>query len=520
METWQFTNQNSDPKHVEATIAYGSVKTKIKINSENYTPAPKPDFEIITKIPPPNSVDGSTESSVMYQLKANGVLIPDAQVRVSMSTGSTTGIGSQIYLNNMGGGYYKGNLSWPDTTDTFTVEVKAIKDGINTSIITHNVAVAKKIVADYFYASRDTPDYSVKVNERGSQRFCVNAYTSIGELDKVVWIYQFDESGTGYTLLDDNDPFDSHETTSGRECETVTFDQVGENQIVKAQVHRTGSSDSFRDVIWRPDVESSAIPIVNIQSPTMPTDGTNILLAVGEEPYFYVTIQDSDDDTRNLEWRLDGVLIDTDRVGGGAPDENATESLRHAFVDAGIHELEAIAIDNKNNQDSVKWTVQVGQDDPDNDAPTGAIKNPDGLENVDIFRVGYAYDFEWECYDQDGNLAVIERFVDGTQDFGRVPRSEDDHVYVDDRVGGYSDKFGHGPREIYFHEEIEYELGVLCKDENGAESTTTRIINVQAADEGSGHVPKIVRLFPQANQTFYIDVGDEVNLELTVTDED
>ena len=466
-------------------VFYYAGRTKTITFNKKTTDTITDDSELqVIKSSIPSSVTGGSITTIDFSITDGTNNITGATISAKLKNGSDTI--DIFYGTELSNGNYELDIEWPNSDTTLSLEIGVSKITFDPVATNHTITISKYVEDSGLLAWReDNVPYSDRIDVNNQVKFCVNAYTSVSQLDRVEW-YLNDS-------LYDTDNFESDEINSGDECEYIEFSTVGENQKVVAKVFR--DDGVFEEEKWYRDVDSSDIPAVTIVSPEMTTD--KLIYPVSSDIDFNVNVADTDDDTKVLYWYINDVLYETDKVGGGNPISG--EHFDYTFVEVGEYIVVAKAVDEKGNTHQTQWNLKIGTSTPGNDAPTGEVNYPYELGVNGKLRVGYFYDFKYNCYDVDGNLAYGEVKLDGSTAWGSN--------YYEDNLNPYGEDVG--TSDMTFTTAEEHTISLLCRDGDGAESTTNLIVNVESADEGSlNNAPEFLSIQPEEGKTFYVTTSD------------
>ncbi|XPV75368.1 MAG: Ig-like domain-containing protein [Desulfovibrio sp.] len=444
--------------------------------------------------------------NVKTRISADGAVVKDAVVRWSITKDGVRVKGGR--MAHTGSGEYEVDIRWPNLDGLCNFVVSATKD--------NSVEKASQVIRFYppdpDYGPqliRKNPDRTIETNGGEPIDFKVVAKTVYDTLDKVEWLYD--------GVLHKTDDLEYHQRYEAVSEYTVTPAKRDSDYrtSVRAKVYREdGEVDSL---FWSINVVSNEKPIV---SKIAPNSAEKIIIPLGlaGRTTFIVDVSDADDDTRELLWYVNGKMIDDDVVGGGDP--KSQESFTHIFSEGGEYVVEAIATDERGNRSQCKWDVHAGIKLEGNTAPEGTIQPPDGLNWGSTFRVGYRYDFDYDCIDMDGNLAYAAVYLDGKQEWCPWYTSSSDPLwpYVDERMQGYEDS----PNiyDIVFTEPGQHEIKLFIRDGSDATTTITKVVNVEGADAGSSTAPTIVFEYPENTNSFTVQSGSDLEFEFGFKDPD
>jgi len=496
-------------KEAVAIFTYRGAGTAVKVTRKDNPPPPPvedPDQLNILSVHAPDSITGNTSSRVSAVVEVDNYTIDDASVQYELWSRGEKIITGNLYES---GGVYQNQVQWPNVSLSGNLKVIATRSG-DLSDISYNSISIKKTVEDTGPRTwKDRPTSYPSVNVRSNYKFIVESYTYHDELERVRWYLTKGEGQPREFVAESH--FGSNESKRGKEGESITFDTVGENQLLEAVTLRKDGRSAT--VHWYVDVKPSDAPVLTIIDPPLPDDGGQLILPLGQQTYFRVSLFDQDDDTRHVFWFLNGEQIEDDKTGGGNPSQE--EYVKVNLTEVGDYTLLARATDNKGNSSEVDWLIHAGTTTPGNSQPDADIEYPDGLEEGGVLRVGYRYDFDFVGYDIDSNLAYGEVWLNGEQNWSAGCNQT---CYYDDRMHGDRDKASIS--DVIFNQSGENTLLFLVRDTDGAEVIVEKIFDVKEADQGSSVAPSFGRLMPAAGSPFYLPENGEIEFHITAVDPD
>lgn len=479
------------------TFIFATHVAQTKVIREGYVPPdPEVDLEINSMDPPSNPV-ALTKDHVTVTVTADGAPAGNAGVRWEITRdGVISACGKMV---SEGNGDYGADITWPNLDGLCNFVVHAGQGGS----LAHRSRVIRFYPPNPDYGPRlvrKYPSRNMEINGGAPIDFRVLAKTDYDTLDRVEWAFD------GLVIPGETDYFGASESQQGVAEFTITPAKQLEDYrtSVRATVYRhDGERDS---VFWSLNVMSNEKPVL---TKVLPNTDDKIVTALGLDGRleFIARVSDQDDDTRELTWLINGEYYDDDTVGGGDP--SSDESVDIIFSDVGDYVVEAYVKDRKGNSASVTWNVHAGVMLQGNTPPEGVIEAPDGLNWDAQFRVGYQYDFDFECTDVDGNLAFAEVFVDGKQEWCPWFDNPDTPLwpYQDTKLNGNSDKAS--IYDIVFTEPGVHEIRLLVRDGNGEETVVSQNITVAEADAGSNQRPFFAKLYPNPGKIY--SIGQETD---------
>ena len=497
----------STPETAKLILQRGLKTAVVEVNQPGYVPTdPAVDYDLDLSDVPRNPITYTT-SNVRVTVTAGGVAATDASVlwRIT-SDGVSIRNGSMVHT---GGGVYEADIRWPDAKGLCNFVVSATK-GSDTnrasqviSFYPPNPDYGPTLVRKY-------PDRDIETNGDKRLDFKVVARTEYSTLERIEWYYD------GMLVSDQTKTFHHSERYEGAAEFNITpaRQTYDYRTSVRAKVYR--EDGEYETMFWSINVLSNEKPVVTKVEPNT-SEVIVVPLGAAGRTTFTANVSDLDDDSRELLWFVNGERVDDDSVGGGNP--SSDESHDHIFSEVGDYVVEAYVMDKRGNVGTASWNVHAGVQIEGNTPPDGLIEPPNGLTWDATFREGYRYDFDFVCTDVDGNLAYAAVFIDDEQNWcSWYDGSDPMRPYTDDALQGYSDKAN--IYDIVFMEPGEHELKLFIRDGSGAENTISKTITVGEADEGSSVAPVILKQYPSAFSSLYVQSGGDIDFEFLFKDPD
>lgn len=405
-----------------------------------------------------------------------------------------------------GNGRYSANITWPGVNDYVYLSVAARGEG------THTDYVGKQYFLDAAPSDLGARilDYSPKKNyeiqNNATKAFrvkCSNGYGN-SSLDRVEWYknaqlidtYQF-PAGSTHEIVKKEILFSTASLGEGK-------------QSVQAKLYREdGVMDS---VIWRPEIYNNESPMI---TPLSPANDETLVLPLGDagKTEFVVTVVDKDDNAEFVSWYLDGELFNVDTIGGSA-DASTGKSDDLVFIDNGDHIVEAVVTDSRNNTASTVWHIHAGVQIPGNSPPSGKIINPDGIGEVAVFRSNTLYDFDFEAYDVDGNLAYGRVWVNDEDPLRYHNNDYQSGEESSETLSGFVESISCW--DFYFDSAGEHEIKLLVRDGMGEETIITKTVNVIEAESYESNTAPIFASITPAAGSYYIYENDSERIEFEI----
>ena len=390
------------------------------------------------------------------------------------------------------GSYFKFELAKPQSDETVTITART-NDGLTVSK-SISIKGHSNIAGGWNpSAIRVSPGWS-RVDSYTGQiiEFIVEGSDSdpydTYDLDEVQWLvdneyFELQES-------DNRDGFSSSAVSNGKGQESMKI-KVIKNETFEKQVTARVLTESgnYKDAVWEVRNRTSMAPVI-----TTTTYNGQSNIPLGEHD-FEVSIYDEDDNTRTLEWILDGKLLEIDRVSGGNPADS--ETLRNLeFFERGKHTLIARATDDDDNVSDQIWEFVAGFD-TDGFLPTElqfsfAVVPRQWRQDFESFefRAKQGYRVECEADNPDEIISFLGFYKDDQLLYQKTDSDGDDSEWI--------------RKQMYFESPGDYELRCLTRNTGGDEVEITHTVKVVESDGKSGGAPEITDFFPKAN-TIYVE---------------
>lgn len=430
----------------------------------------------------------------------------DATVRWDItSDGVCVASGSMAHT---GSGLYEADIRWPNVSGLCNFVVSATQNSASES--------ASRVISFYPpnpddgpYLVRKYPDREIDTNGGRELNFKVVAKTAYSTLDRVEWYYD------GLIVSSQTTAFGSDEAYEGVATFAITPARQADDYrtSLRAKVYRKdGESDSL---FWTISAVSNEEPVVTKVSPNT-AETLVVPLGSGGSTTFIENVSDADDDSRELQWYINGELADDDAMGG---DPACQESSTHTFTEVGDYTIEVYVKDERGNVTSTSWKLHAGVQLSGNTPSEGSIEPPDGLTWDATLRVGYRYDFDYECTDVDGNLAYAAVYVDNAQNWCPWYTGSDAlWPYKDESLSGSADNAS--IYDIVFTSAGEHEIKLLVRDSAGEETTATKTVTVEEADAGSSVSPTFLKTYPANVTSFSVASLSNLDFQFLMKDPD
>ncbi|NWH04841.1 LamG-like jellyroll fold domain-containing protein [Desulfobacter latus] len=353
------------------------------------------------------------------------------------------------------------------------------------------------------HVSRVSPDYSDYYVTGQTQLFTVKATDTNGNLSHVVWSAGDEEI---------NDENKAEKSTSinigipngGRvDCRDDDEDEVsinisingdndGNHMYVYATIYDTAGEK--RQTKWVVNARLNKKPVLTAINPE--PDEVQLLLG---DASFEISVFDEDDNTKKLEWWLDGVLVESNSLGGGNP--ASTETYKPHFSLRAVKTLKAIAIDEDDNKTEMVWKLNIGADSDNNLPPSIDYL---GLHSSSIpyqvFRAGRPYEFKLAASDPDGNLYKLRLELDGN-----VINERDFDPEIEKDIHSY----------LNFPQAGEYQLKGIAIDNNDVKTEQAISLKVEASDATKGTAPQLYEVHPAGSELY---AGTSLNIIARIKD--
>lgn len=367
------------------------------------------------------------------------------------------------------------------------------------------------------YAERVDPVDIVNYVRQGQrQKIKVLGSDSDGHLSHVIYsasdsvrlsINQAVTSQSNNIEINDTDLRDNFDNPY-EDSEYVYIDFTGYNNNEPVYVYATVYDSVAKDyqVYWKFYIEPVYDPVLSAPSP--PT--SEILNIPLVEQEFRVSMSDEDDNAGDIEWWLNGLLIQTTSTNGGGTFREYSEDIAFHLYNQGIYTLEARITDDDGISDSISWTVHAGFSNTNN-APVITEEIHLDTEYGEelphtLFRAGKVYQFQAEAADVDNNLKRNTCLLNGVI------------------INEYNDSDGdrddmHPECQVSFKDAGENILTFEFADAYDATVSTSMAIHVLPEDGTTGGAPSITEAYPAAS-TLWLQTDKDLAVELLLADPD
>ena len=327
------------------------------------------------------------------------------------------------------------------------------------------------------YGDRLTPDYRTDQLTGQVTRFKIRAFDSDCNLSHIIW------GSNGPASIQESDSRDDLDDGC-EDTESMNFsfddDNAGNTFDIFATIYDTDGAS--RVVQWKVDVRQTFGPVVSALSPL----DVNTQVPLGRVD-FEVEVFDQDDNTRTVEWIFDGLLVDTDTMGGGNPASQERVDIEFGARD--YHTLTARATDNDGLVGELTWMIEAGTPLDGNIPPNITYF---GLDRSELpyqwMRAGRPYSFRAEALDSDDGVIYYALEVNGV----RVRENTNN-------VPDFDEAFD---ETIVFPAAGEYLLEVFFRDASGETVSESLSVDALVRDASSGTEPVISSIYPPAGTIY------------------